>query len=207
MLATLAALSVPAGAACGDDGGADDPSRALERELREAAPAGIIPPGVEVSGYQREVFADGVVEYAEYEEAVLRTVACMRDAGLVVADPAPSAGGRFLEYSYEVVAGSEAELPAATAEADAAYVRCYVEFESLVGEAWLRQTAPSEEELDAALEGLAGCLRDAGVEGLEAGFATPEEMSAAVARIEPTPPVLECFDLFNDATAVPAGTG
>ena len=103
-----------------------------------------------MSAYQREVFADGVVEYAEYEEAVLRTVGCMREAGLVVDDPVPSSGGRFLEYSYEVVADSDAELAAATAEADAAYARCYVEFEALVGEAWLRQTAPSEEELDDA---------------------------------------------------------
>jgi len=206
-VATVATVSVAAVAACGKDSEADDPSRALERELREAAPAGIIPPGVEVSEYQREVFADGVVEYAEYEEAVLRTVGCMREAGLVVDDPVPSSGGRFLEYSYEVLADSDAELAAATAEADAAYARCYVEFEALVGEAWLRQTAPSEEELDEALDGLAGCLRDAGVEGIDDGFATPEEMSAAVARIDPTPPVLECFDLFNDATAFPAGTG
>ena len=107
--------------------------------------------------FQREILADGVVTFAEYERAVFRTVQCIRELGYHVDGPKLGARGVFYEYWVTVgPAGSEA-----TSEAQD---RCDAEYLAWVDFAWAKENELTGAELEAELERLGTCLREAGVE-------------------------------------------
>lgn len=126
---------------------------------------GVIPPGFqregfqqafqETSDFQRELVADGHLEFEEYEAAVFATYRCMLEGGLRVSEPRRVSGQRF-EYSWRVSEDGKA--------ANDVYERCYGEHQSLVDLVWTYQTLPTEEDVQEARVALRDCLRDRGIQ-------------------------------------------
>ncbi len=126
---------------------------------------GYIPPGFqreafqqafqETSDFQRELVADGHLEFEEYEAAVFATYRCMLEGGLRVSEPRRVSGQRF-EYSWRVSEDGKA--------ASDIYERCYGEHQSLVDIVWTNQTMPTEEHLQSARLALRDCLRERGID-------------------------------------------
>jgi len=105
---------------------------------------------------QQEVFADEKISYAEYEQAVLATIECLQNEGLVVDGPHEDlANPGQLVFGY---GGTE------TAEQldglDTIYNRCYREHLSVIDTAYAFQIRPSEEEEEARDFAIASCLRE-----------------------------------------------
>lgn len=107
------------------------------------------------SEFQRERLQDGKLTYEEYESAVLATVQCLRDRGVVISVEPRRASGNLLQFAW-----------ASTAETDAAgwpaYESCYREHQALIDLLWSQQNQPSEETVQRARAALADCLREAG---------------------------------------------
>ena len=108
--------------------------------------------GDDVPVSQAAALEDGVITFEEYEAAYERTVACMRDSGIVVDGPKPENGARFLTFSFQGGVGdAEADEP------------CRREHLDLVNGLWLAQAAPSEAEAEVIAREYTACLRAAGV--------------------------------------------
>lgn len=117
------------------------------------------------SAFQRERLEDGRLTYEEYESAVLATVKCLRDQGVVISvEPRPAAGNR-IEFAY-------ASTEETDARAAAAYEACYREYQNLIDAVWYQQHQPGDETIQRARQALAECLREAGAE-------LPEQPTAA----------------------------
>ena len=119
------------------------------------------PPGLSeavqrTSAYQAAILGDGKLTQAEYEGAVLATVACLRDRGVRISVGPRPIPRNSLEFAWET---SNAEEDAAAA----AYDFCYREYQDLVDIVRYRQNGPSQAEFDAARAALIECLRQAGV--------------------------------------------
>lgn len=120
----------------------------------------------QVSSYQQEILADGVVSAAEYEGAVLATKACIeeRAPSIEVSAPEPRMDGITFGISMGWNAGGDAARDAGLAEqAQDSYNACAGEFHEGVEQVYYQQNLPSEEERLQILTELVACLRDAGV--------------------------------------------
>ena len=142
--ATLFLALVVLAAACGRSGSEADVSPEVQAFLDRL--------GDDVPVSQAAALEDGVITFEEYEAAYERTVACMRDSGLVVNGPIPVNGGRFLGYAYEGgVDDGEADEP------------CLREHLDLVEGLWGAQAMPSVAEAEVIAQEYTACLRAAGV--------------------------------------------
>jgi hypothetical protein len=126
----------------------------------EGADAGVIDAArtmlasTSVPDSQREALADGVLTYAEYEAAVLATIACAEDAGLTIVErPHPDPSGKTLRYSLSL--GLDLE------RGSAIHRECYVEHLAAINVLWSAQNTPSQEVLAEARQSLDACLREA----------------------------------------------
>ncbi|MCL4241150.1 MAG: hypothetical protein KJ048_07325 [Dehalococcoidia bacterium] len=154
--AIVLAVTLLIAAAC--DSGSGNQHDSVTRTLVEQLPEGV---GVEdalrsASEYQREILADGVVTFEEYETSVLATVTCLRESGLEIrTGPELDASGRRYTYSYTGGgdAGRQSEL----------FWGCYREYGDKVDTAWAYQTTPTEQERQAQRRFLTACLQDRGV--------------------------------------------
>ncbi|VAW09331.1 hypothetical protein MNBD_ACTINO02-3189, partial [hydrothermal vent metagenome] len=143
--------------------------------------------GDDVPVSQAAALEDGVITFEEYEAAYERTVACMRDSGLVVKGPKPENAGRFLTYSFQAgVGGAEADEP------------CRREHLDLVNGLWLAQAVPSEAEAEVMAREYAACLRSAGVD-VEDNLSL-QELDFVVLDASPGPfgeAVGKCAELYS----------
>ncbi len=122
-----------------------------------SACAGVASPGREatirqIPEPQRAAFIDGVVDFDEYEGAVLAVVRCLKEEGIDVDGPRLSRWDTHYEYDYS----------AARPDASTIHDRCYETYLSFVNAAWVEQNALSGDELAEAYRKLGECLRDAG---------------------------------------------
>lgn len=157
-----------------------------------------------VSGYQAEILADGVIEFAEYERATLATVACVESPGVRVmtwpefgrpAQPGLRLVGRGA-YRYFVVAADESRQAEAQAFADG----CASEFVSEIQLLWLEGTSLSVQERQSARREVAACLVAEGVAIAE--DPTPEELNR-VAFPPDGEPAGRTMDPVYEACAAP----
>lgn len=109
------------------------------------------------SDFQRERLQDGKLTYEEYESAVLATVKCLRDRGVVISVEPRRVAGNRIEFAY---ASNDATDDAASS----AYDACYRDYQTLVDIVWFQQNQPSEETVQRARQALAACLREAGAD-------------------------------------------
>jgi hypothetical protein len=113
------------------------------------------------SEYQRAILEDGVVEFEEYEAAVLETIRCIEDAGFEITGGPELRGGQF-HYSW----GSPGSSDPDGSRGREVGTRCAGEYSSDVQKAWLTQNMPSEEEQQRihseAARLFRECLADAG---------------------------------------------
>lgn len=135
----------------------------------------------DVSEFQAEILRDGLVDPAEYERAVYATVECLRDAGVVVSDPAWTPDGRFFMYTY---LSEEPNGPAVVANDT-----CFALYLSEVQTVHTEQTKPTEEELRVQAAEYAACLRSEGVLEAEDGM-TVQELQVLAADAASSP---ECI--------------
>ena len=124
--------------------------------------------------YQNVALADGIVTFAEHEDAKQRTVQCGEAAGLTMGLE-PAVGLRPSRYS--ITAASEAEMDAAIEKLKVCEQQYMAEVESV----WsLARAHYSGAELDRALDQLTACLHQKGVELPQAGLNTMDDVSAIV---------------------------
>jgi len=108
------------------------------------------------SDFQAALLADGVVDYAEYEEAVLATIGCLRDQGLQVFGPTLLSSG-LLDFSYGgAPTREESDRQGAIGN------ECEEKYLFYVGMAYGMTIAPSSQERADRLVSYAQCLRDEG---------------------------------------------
>ncbi len=149
---------------------------------RGTLPVGVTLPA-DVPHEQLELIVDGHVDRAAYERAVHATVACLRNKGVKVADPAPSSDGRFLHFSYSVVTPAGGDRAAADADAQRKYADCYLQHQSVVDDLWVRDSMPSEEQRQHAANDISRCLRQDGYD-VPDGLAI-EQIQARVLQLGP----------------------
>ena len=117
--------------------------------------------------------ADGTVTFAEYERAVLATIACGREGGLSVTQPQLDASGTYYSYTFSMQGADDDTLLAI-------HDACYEEYLSSVDFEWAAENELSGRELAEEVQKVRSCLAGA-------GFATPNGV---------TPD--ELFDLLNE---------
>ena len=110
--------------------------------------------------YQANIISDGTVTPAEYEAAVLATLACLDDHG--IAHGVPQYSERRVEspiwfYTF----GPYPEEDKATIEAQ--FQQCYDDYEAAVAAVWIQQEGPSEDELEAAKQEVVDCAKEHGL--------------------------------------------
>ena len=128
-------------------------------------------PGPDVGGraLQQEVFADGKVTDAEYERAVIATVACIRQEGFIVQGPL-----RYPDGPITVAPGEDptrrlgvimrAVNPEDDARSGEVSGRCQAQWSYAIERVYLDQFAPTEAEIQAWLERAWACMREQGIE-------------------------------------------
>lgn len=141
---------------------------------------------------QHAALADGIVTFEEQEEATARTIACMRDGGLVV-EPIPARG---LLPTRIGVRNDPSAVPAD--EATRIGQACRDEFLGEINFVWANQR-PDASQLATARLFLEKCLEPAGLQLPSAG--NPTELGAAGRLLtdpslsfEAASVVMECFD-------------
>lgn len=127
-------------------------------------------PGPDVGGQalQQEVFADGVVTFAEYERAMTAAIQCMRDEGFNVEGPL-----RYPEGGFAVEAGVDPRIRLELFARDVpddpddrfgqVHERCVAQWSYAIEQVWFRQNRPTEEEIRAWLERAWACRREKGL--------------------------------------------
>lgn len=134
---------------CGD-GGSESDSSVVAQDLTSTT-----------SEYQRAILEDGVVEFEEYEAAVLETIRCIEDAGFEITGGPELRGGQF-QYSW----GSPGESDPDGSRGRQVGTQCGEEYSRDVHRAWVEQNMPSEEEQQRihseAAKLFRECLADAG---------------------------------------------
>jgi hypothetical protein len=151
--------------ACGTQSASAEPETFREQweaqlaEAREGA-----------SEYELELIADDVVTAAEHEDAIVRHLACIENAGLHVIrlERAPS--------------GMIAALGVAEEE-DAAVAECEGEFYDLAREGYRATTLDPDGTEAQRLAALAACLRDAGITEVPADPSSLEAVEEIIAGL------------------------
>ncbi len=168
--------------------------------------------GFAPSEFQREILADGVVTFAEYEGAVLAGARCVADRGVSVEPPF------WDENAYRFVYYTKVELPpeATPAEEQAAVDLmnsvsddCWREYQAFVEQAWDNQSIPEADERARLVDQLVSCIRSAGVEvGMSPSYEDlsdlmAEELAAAEEAGGENRPVLDCAREFPRLFIIP----
>ena len=156
----------------------------------------------DTSAFQRDLIADGVVSRAEYEQAVFAAVQCLQQRALDVTDPIPSPNGITPEFNII----SEGEItPAVDAHIEKSYNECAAEYLEDVEIVYVEQNILTGAERQAMLGAFAGCLTDAGVEGVTSGMGSDQLVDLLrndpVARVDPAP--FECYAQYEFAVLEP----
>jgi hypothetical protein len=111
-----------------------------------------------LSDFQRELLSDGVLSLTDYETAYVSLVDCMSDAGWILSRelrPTLARGHSFHAYHPS---GDQAALSASRG--------CRATFVDGINWLWIQEHRFTEEDLQAARNTMAACLRDAGVASL-----------------------------------------
>lgn len=103
------------------------------------------------SEFQRALFTDGVLTFAEYEKAIYANVQCLDDAGL-------HARAELNSRNVYSVTTDPAELNVL----HTALASCESQYTSVVSFFWAVHTAPSVQDYQLATDAMARCLIDAG---------------------------------------------
>lgn len=124
------------------------------------SPTGAVPEGL--SDYQSAILADGVVDYAEYEQSNYALVECLNSAGFDTIGPLRSPQEGFLIVN---IVPSD-DTPEALDQADTAYEACDQQYSGFVFWTYQQQLIPTGSEVAEQARELTECLVDAGLEGL-----------------------------------------
>lgn len=158
----------------------------------------------QLSEMSAEALSDGTVTRAEIEAARQRTVECLTSDGFAA---------EFLPQDDRVSLLSVDSGPPAAGEDDADFEQrfdttvegCKTQHLNAVDSAWLRETAPSEEEQRQALSAMQDCVEPFNI---SVPSADPSSMTALFERLDnPATPQAEldtldeCFRVFALATA------
>jgi hypothetical protein len=162
----------------------------------------------EASDSQREAMADGEVTFAEYEAAALRAVQCIDEIDGVVRGEA-----RYSEHTRTYELGARYSLPPGERitidnmnespyrERGEKTDACYREHWNGINNAWAAQNQPSEQELFAARQALAACLREAGID-------VPDPASQEdFAGLERTESYFPCVERIEEEFGIPGFGG
>lgn len=110
---------------------------------------------------QKAVLRDGELTAAEYERAVLATLQCLRDEGIVIrTEPAIDETGWRIRY--EISGGPDI---ASVERTSAIYDACLDEHQTYIEHVWSVMNGPTEAEWQAAVELLFECLAEASESG------------------------------------------
>lgn len=127
-------------------------------------------PGPDVGGraLQELVFADGEVTFAEYERATVAAIQCMRDEGFQVEGPLryPDGGLLIVEPGHDPRLRLSLRADVGNDPTDRfgrVNGRCRAQWSYAIEQVYLRQFAPSEEEVRAWLERAWACGRERGL--------------------------------------------
>lgn len=116
----------------------------------------------DASSFQAEILEDSVVEFAEYEQSVLATLACLVDEGLEVQGPELDPDGYTYNYLYRGVDGEGNLLPDSTV--NARFNGCYAKYGELVDSVWVAQNSTSVGDAPQDVkDAFIGCLAGEGV--------------------------------------------
>ncbi len=145
----------------------------------------------QASEFQRPLVADGVVEFAEYEQAIFAEYACIKDRAPFVEIDGPRIDPDSGEVEVSIIVMGD-ESSAAVAEA--AMEDCRNEYSSVVASIWAEQLVPTEKEREMLLAELRACLSAAGIDApsSESDLAAIDDPGAA-----------ECFQKYSRAFLVP----
>jgi hypothetical protein len=111
--------------------------------------------------FQRAAIEDGTVTAAEYEAAVLATLQCAEEQGILHSTPVLTQGG-VSAPKWRYVLGPWPEDQ--DAEFQSAFDQCFDDYQSVVVGVWVQQEGPTGEELIDAQERIAQCMRERGLE-------------------------------------------
>jgi hypothetical protein len=116
----------------------------------------------QTSAYQRDLLADGLLTFPEYEGAIFEAVRCEEAAGFVIlaypesgkpGRPGPELTARG-EYQYVQSAPETADRSIL----GPALQKCENEYVDIVRRLWAQHTAPSIQEMQQARDAIAECL-------------------------------------------------
>ena len=168
---------------------------------------GTLPPGVtlpaNVSPEQRALVVDVYVDRAGYERSVNATLACVRSKGVKADDPSLSSDGRFLQFGYTVVTPAGGDRVAAEADAQKKYAECYLQYQAVIDDLWIRDSMPSEEQRQHAENDISQCLRHDGYD--VADGLSIQEIQGRVMQLGPDKldGASKCLMLHQDVFVVP----
>lgn len=150
----------------------------------QRAPIG--PPRVEARAElateeQQPYFADGAIDFAEYEEAVFATVACVEARGFAV--EAELAADGLYQYVNPVIDGF-----------DTAFAACREQWSRQVELAFQEAQLPSVDQQAAALETIS-CLIDAGAPPSQGS--RPDQLRAFIDGLPAGSPARACGALLS----------
>lgn len=181
-LGLLLALVALTQSACGtdsDDAWSAEPT--LPRYLLEQVE--------QAEGLAAEILADDIVTPAEFEQALMASVACAADRGVEVRELEIKWTGPIWEVGWRI--GPYGSFAADSAASDT-FAQCRREAGwELVSEVYSHQNQMSEAEYDALFQRIAACLRD---RGIPLRFDTPEAIFAATEHTEGAMAYAECYE-------------
>lgn len=127
-------------------------------------------PGPDTGGpaLQREVFADGRVTFNEYERAMFAAIECMRDEGFNVEGPLRYPDGPLLlapgiDPRHRLTLLARGVPPDPDDRFGGVNARCLAQWSYAIEQAYLRQFAPTPDEVRAWLERAWECLEEKGL--------------------------------------------
>ncbi len=117
------------------------------------------------SEFQRDLLADKVITFAEYEKATLATIQCLREAGLTVQGPYPRSetDDRYLEYSFGFQGVASADVDENNKKMFATGDRCESAYRTDVARVWQFQHLLTPQARQEQKLLIIECLRQAGM--------------------------------------------
>jgi hypothetical protein len=142
-----------------------------------------------------EILADGSVTFQEYEESVLKTVDCIRAAGIAVAAPELRFQRKYYRYDFEIPGASSDDL--------FPLVEGCLDKWRPIEDAWYMENQPTEDDLQKARQMLIQCLRQ---EGIEIEDDATEATFQALAR-SPSSAFIACSQEAAERAGIPGYAG
>lgn len=189
----MCALAVLPSLACSQA----SPSEQGEASLPTPALGAIRVPAAEVVEATRlrepvslAAFTDGTVTFAEYEAATIEFVQCVSESGGALSRPLSA--GALQVFSVDFVYRTDA-----SAEVQAAIVRCGAAGWDRISRLWALSHGPSQETLHQARDAMAECLRSL-------GLTLPESPTARDFRESGDPAkYIQCSQQVSDQFGIP----